>query len=67
MFFQVFFLEFWPYVWLVSQSGFKSRAGYDNVRTVLYYEWALTEGMLRVALAAIRSIATCYSSTYVFD
>ena len=49
------------------KSSFKSRAGYDNARTVLYYEWALTEGTLRVALAAIRSIATCYTSTYVFD
>ena len=27
---------------------------------LVYYEWALTEGTLRVALAAIRSIATCY-------
>ena len=34
-FFQgAFFLKFWPYVWLVFKSGFKSRAGYDGARTV---------------------------------
>ena len=35
-FFQgAFFLNVWPYVWLVFKSGFKSRAGYDGARTVL--------------------------------
>ena len=35
-FFQgAFFLKFWPYVWLVFKSGFWSRAGYDNARTVV--------------------------------
>ena len=34
-FFQwAFFLKFWPYVWLVFKSGFKSRAGYDGAHTV---------------------------------
>ena len=34
-FFQgAFFFKFWPYVWLVFKSGFKSRAGYDGARTV---------------------------------
>ena len=35
-FFQgAFFLQFWPYVWLVFKSGFKSRAGYDGSCMVL--------------------------------
>ena len=29
-----FFVKFWPYVWLVFKSGFKSRAGYSGARTV---------------------------------
>ena len=34
-FFQgVFFLKFWPYIGLVSKSGFKSRVGYDGAHTV---------------------------------
>jgi hypothetical protein len=36
-----FFFKFWPYVWLVFKSGFKSRAGYSGARTVciqkIYY------------------------------
>ena len=31
----LFFLKFWPYVWLVFKSGFKSRAGYNGARTVV--------------------------------
>ena len=38
-FFQgAFFVKFWPYVWLVFKSGFKSRAGYNGARTVLYHK-----------------------------
>jgi hypothetical protein len=38
MFFQgAFFLKFWPYVWLVFSSGFKSREGYDGAHMVVLY------------------------------
>ena len=31
---ELFFLKFWPYVWLVFKSGFQSRAGYSGAGTV---------------------------------
>ena len=34
-----FFLKFWPYVWLVFKSGFKSRAGYDGAHIFHIYYW----------------------------
>jgi len=46
-----FFLKFWPYVWLVFKSGFKSRAGYDGTRSMLqcvtkYFNFTSYYGML---------------------
>ena len=36
MFFKgAFFIKFWPYVWLVFKSSFKSRASYSGMHTVL--------------------------------
>ena len=32
-----FFVKFWTYVWLVFKSGFKSRAGYSGVPTVICF------------------------------
>jgi hypothetical protein len=39
---ELFFVKFWPYVWLVFKSGFKSRAGYSGARTVpkIFRVWA---------------------------
>ena len=31
-----FFVKFWPYVWLVFNSGFKSRAGYSGACMVVW-------------------------------
>ena len=28
------YCDLWPYVWLINESGFKSRAAYDGARTV---------------------------------
>ena len=28
------YCDLWPYVWLVFESGFKSRAGYSGARMV---------------------------------
>ena len=39
-FIERFFVKFWPYVWLVLKSGFKSRAGYSGARMVLQ-NWTL--------------------------
>ena len=40
----LFFLKFWPYVWLVFKSGFKS--GYRDARTVdtSYYHFGESNG-----------------------
>ena len=34
-----FSLKFWPYVWLLFKSGFKSRAGYDGARMLNEFEF----------------------------
>ena len=32
------YCDLWPYVWLINESGFKSRAAYGGARTVLEKE-----------------------------
>ena len=36
------YCDLWPYVWLINESGFKSRAAYDGARTVFIYRKILT-------------------------
>ena len=31
------YCDLWPYVWLINESGFKSRAAYDGARTVCIF------------------------------
>jgi hypothetical protein len=37
------YCDLWPYVWLVSNSGFYSRAGYSGARTVVRLPILLTQ------------------------
>ena len=33
------YCDLWPYVWLINESGFKSRAAYGGARTVYHIQW----------------------------